>query len=364
ATVCANNFVNGGDINDFVSGYFINYYGLFTLQSQTATMTNGYIYAGTDMSIGANTLVATNTFLWANNSLTLSVTNSMTDDGAPSGNFWYVGYGSVGNGLMAPVKPASGDLLGTIIYDYAPVGRRVQNVWSGQNLGATTAGFTNNMAIGELILDSLSQTNNTAFSPGFVFSGSGANNAMYVDELVLLDYASYNNRNGTTNLLAVSINTNMVIYYAQAVDGDGTSVAQKLNGFNGGRFVWIPGYQGYYNSLASVNSNGTTNYLNPSLAHSPFFVTTSVNIKETITNMPTPKVALTWLSFPYATNSVLFTTNLSAAPTIWTVWTNFTAPGTSWPATNTVYDPVRNPPRYYKVSVWPNSSQTHPPPGF
>lgn len=364
AKIWANNFVNSGD--GFLTGLFYNFNGMFSLVSQTALLDGGYIYAGTDVSLAADSVVVTNTFMWANKSLTLMVTNSLTDLGAPSGNFWYVGNGSAGTGLNAPVKPTTGDLLGTIIYDIAPVGRRVKNIWSGQNLGATTAGFVNNMAIGELVLDSLSQTNNTAFSPGFVFGGSGANNAIYVDELVLLDYAGYNNRNGSTNLLALSISNNMVIYYAQAIGSDGTSIAQKIDGFNGGRLRWIPAYTGYFSSAsAQVRQDGTTNYLNAALAHSSFFLASRVQLNETITNTPLPKAALTWNSFPGATNSVLFTTNLNAKPVTWTELARFvTAPGTSWPATNTIYDPITNPPRFYKVSVWPSSSMTNLPPGF
>ena len=49
------------------------------------------------------------------------------------------------------------------------------------------------------------------------FRGTGVSNAIYVDELVLLDYASYTNHDLNGNLPALGINPDLVIYYGQAL---------------------------------------------------------------------------------------------------------------------------------------------------
>jgi hypothetical protein len=52
-------------------------------------------------------------------------------------------------------KPATGDLLGTEIVTRAPRFVSVAHTWAAEDRGATPDGFTNNVAIGRLTLDSL-----------------------------------------------------------------------------------------------------------------------------------------------------------------------------------------------------------------
>jgi hypothetical protein len=72
----------------------------------------------------ANTLLASNIFLQAGQSLTLNVTNWLTDGGVTNGNIWLVdstnGVGFNGQGLELPFLPANNtpglnNLLGTTI---------------------------------------------------------------------------------------------------------------------------------------------------------------------------------------------------------------------------------------------------------
>ena len=114
STIYANYFEN--------SGIFTNGVGNFILQSQNTILTNGAIYAGGDVSITTASLVTSNLILKAQRSLTLQVTNLLTDTGVTNGNNWSVGNpnGTGGNGLILPIKPLTGDLLGTTISYYAP----------------------------------------------------------------------------------------------------------------------------------------------------------------------------------------------------------------------------------------------------
>ncbi len=363
--IWADNFLN--------SGIFYNDIGQFILHSQTATLTGGnaggYILAGGDVSITTGSLMVSNLYLEADRSLTITATNLFTDTGVANGGLWYVGQSSVGNGLKVLAAPpgAGGasygnSLLGTTIDLFAPSNRVVQNIWAGTDFGATPAGFTNNLAVGMLVLDSQGLTNNTQF----VFSGAAPNSALYVDTLEFLDQATI--RDPLGNPAALTINSNLVIYYAQAIM-NGVSVAQKLDGKNNGHLRWVPAYAGAFSSVTFIyngvpysfnaalaqsslydsNANGVPNSTDPM----PFFVSGMVNLMAYATNNPPNSLALTWNTPPFATNFVFYSTN-NAGPFSQQL-TNFISPQpTTGPATNvTIFDPMVTPPRYYRVMVYP-----------
>jgi len=370
ASMWADNFVNSGTVSSDV--------GSFTLFSLTATMTNDVtnvvFTAGGDVAITADTLVISNTFLTAGRSLTLTATNLLTDGGPASANIWVVGNNSLGNGLSLLIKPPIGDLLGTTITNYAPAGRDVVNIWSANDVGVSVAGFTNNEAIGRLILDALG----TAPATRFTFNGTGNSNALYVDDLQLLDSAT--NTDGGGNFPSLNIATNMVIYYAQA-EMNGLSIAQKMNGKNGDRLRWVPQFIGQFSSVSIIYPDGSTNTFNAALADSttvdsdgdgtanasdttPFFTVGEMNVQTYVTNLPPLSMAIQWDSIPSSTNIVTWSTNMTG-PFNQTL-TNFVSPPTvppagGWPITNTVFDPIASPSRFYNVIVIPNSDQFYGP---
>lgn len=387
--IWADNFENGG--------IFYNGVGQFTLQSLTTTLTGGneggYVYAGGDVSITTGSLLTSNLFLEADRSLTLTSTNLLTDTGVTNGSLWYVGLTSVGNGIKLPILPPGGgsgsdysnSLLGTTIYLFAPSNRTVVNVWPGTNRGVSNAGYTNNLAVGRLILDSFGITNNTKFT----FTGVGVSNALYVDYLELLDQAT--NRDSLGNPGALSINTNLWIYYAQAVI-NGVSVARKLDHKNNGHLRWVPSYTGYFSSTNLVYPDGTTNGpFNAALAQdsqidsngdgspnssdqTPF--TTNILSPSQINltyvfSPPLPlaptNVTLTWYAVPPAINYICYSTNMSSWQFL-AVVTNYTLnyagdfsgydnptnsglPNTVM--TNTASLPVTGPVGMYKVAEFP-----------
>jgi hypothetical protein len=394
ATQTALSFVNNGLLSDNGSqiwatnfensGVISNGVGNFTLQSLGVTLTNGALVSSAGIAITADSLVASNMTFQAGRGLTLQITNLLTDtitnlsvadavaNGVTNGNFWAVGSttGSGGNGLILPLKPQTGDLRGTTITNYVPgPNQQVINIWAGEDRGISPSGFTNNMAIGRLVLDALGP--NSSFS----FSGVGASNALYVDDLELDDYATNTDTSG--NLSALNLNTNLVIYYAQAIM-NGVSVAARFNHQNHDRLRWVASYAGYFSATNLVYPDGSTNTVNAALAAStsadsdgdgvvnahdptPFFTADEVNFKLTLTNAPAPTALISWDSIPSATNTVLYSTNLLDPFT--NVLTQFTSPAAvppvgGWPLTNVVADPV-NPatPRYYRVRVDPNSTQ-------
>jgi len=384
------NFVNRGLVSDQGtaiwsanfenSGVITNGVNPFSLSSLTTTITNGAILAGGDIAITAASLVASNCVLSAGRSLTLQATNLLTDgvtngtSGLTNANFWSVQSptGTGGNGLMLPIKPVQGDLLGTTISNYAAPNKVILNVWAGQNRGVSVNGYTNNVAVGQLVLDALSATSQ------FKFSGTGTNNALYVDALVLLDQAT-NGINTSYDFSAnLSISTNLVIYFAQATVG-GVSIAEKINnaslaGANGGRLLWVPQYAGYFSSTNLLYPDGSTNTVNAALAASkqvdsdgdgtanagdasPFFTSAEVNFAMTLTNAT---VMLTWDSIPGATNFVQSSTNLLTDWFTVTAVTNsvLVPPAGGWPITNAVTMAVTNNPsvpHFYRVRIDPNT---------
>ena len=378
--IWAGNFLNSGTVSNGVNS--------FTLQSVTTTLTNGAIVAGGDIAITASSLVTSNLSLQAGQSLTLRVTNLLTDDvpngttGLTNPNVWMVQSSlttSGGSGLNLPLKPVAGDLLGTTISNTAAApNRQVVNVWAGQDRGVSANGYTNNAAIGQLVLDAQGATSQ------FKFSGAGTNNAIYVDELVFLDQAT----NGIYDPLHIrqaydfsqwlAINPNMMVYFAQAM-ADGFSIAEKIDAAskagrnNGGRLRWVPQYTGYFSSTNLVYPGGLTNTVNAALAASttidsngngipnasdptPFFLNSQLQFSLTLSNAVPRKMIIAWNSIPSSTNHVFYKTNVLSAN--WLVLTNFVSPATvppvgGWPISNVVYDLVTNQARFYQVRVDP-----------
>ncbi len=403
-TIYANNFLNSGTISNGV--------GSFLLQSLAATLTNGAIAAGGDVTITSGSLETSNLMLQAGRKLTLQVTNFLTDDGVSNGSIWSVGGSAVGgsdsgfNLLLLPTNSAyRNDLLGTTVTNIAPPNKSITNTWAGRDYGVSAAGYTNNVAIGRLILDSRT---NAAYSQ-LAFTGTGVSNAIYVDELFLLNYASPTNHDLSGNLPALVFNTNLVIYYAQALASGGPggsmlSVAEYLDHRNNEHLRWVWSYAGHFSSTNIVYPDHTTNGpFNAALAQSsvidsdgdglvngsdptPFFVPSMLNLIWFPTG---PGTTVSWNTVPLATNYVYWSTNVVLAPSLvnlyahptnnpfnnmvigwntvslgtnilsystdmitWLLLTNFVSSQYPTALTNvTVFDPIAGPMRYYTVTV-------------
>jgi hypothetical protein len=366
-------FVNNGLLSDSGSTIYASYFqnggfiengsGNFFLQSQSTVLTNGFIIANGDIAITADSLVASTVQIQAGRSLTLQVTNLLTD--LNSSNNWTVG-GSSLVALNLPILPAAGDLLGTTISEVALTSKNVVNTWAGEDRGVSNSGYVNNAAVGRLILDARSTPPHSLLT----FNPAGAGNAMYVDELVLTNFAATLNF-ATSNATALAISPGMVIYYAEALS-NGVSVASTINGWNNNRLRWVSSFAGLFSSMNLV-TGGVTNTVNAGLRNSttidsdgdgipnasdptPFFLSSQVNFALTLTNVPPETVVLSWQSIPQASNYVFYRTNFITSN--WTLLTNFVTTNLPphAPVTVTTSDPV-NPaaPRYYKVRVDPAS---------
>ena len=370
-------FVNRGGVTNFGSliwatnfqnsGTFWSQQGNLSLQlCQSALLTNGaFLTPGNSGAIDLESanLFISNHVLLSSGPLTLAITNSLDDgslaansaDAITNKNFWSV------RGFNLLSAPVAGSLLGTTVTNTNPSYSDVANVWAGVDLGTSPAGFASNSAVGHLILDGQDPDSH------FTFSALAVSNAMYVDLLDLRGSIA-TNVDSTKNYLGVTINPGMKIYYAQAL-ANGMSVAERLNGKNGGGFVWVSNYNtGFFSSTNVVYPDGTTNRLNTALVTSctidsnnngipncmdpaPISILSpaGLGLAVVVTNQPAPAAMVSWTAFPSTTN-FLYAVPLGGG-TNWQLVTNFVYTG-RFPSRVAVSDLIKtNAPRFYRVRV-------------
>lgn len=249
------------------SGAIFSGLGPLNIRANFAQLDAGALVAtNSDLSLTAGSLAYSNQIFNAGRAVNLTVTNVL-DDGSlnysvesiTNKNFW-----AVRDGVNLFVKPSQSSLLATTVSNRA-VGD-VTMTWAASDMGASAAGFANNAALGRLILDS-------GFDTLVTFRGSTSPadttpHALYVDYLELRGYA-YTNRDNAGNFRGLHAQSNMKVYFGRAVGADGLDITEKLNGQDGGRFLWVSNYTGgFYSSTNVVYPNGTTNRLNYALVTS------------------------------------------------------------------------------------------------
>jgi hypothetical protein len=322
------------------SGVFSLGFGSFDLEEgQTTILTNGAIFAPNgDFRVGTGSLLISNHFLQAGGALNFAVTNYL-DDGSLSNNVSAVSNKNVwlsGHGITLTTLPPRASLLATTVTNTDTSFFNIPNIWAGNDLGCSPAGYTNNAALGRLILDGQ--------DPGslFTFSPAGNNNAIYVDYLEFRDSIA-TNRDSSGNYLGIQIDPGMKIYYAQAVATGGSlpnsiSIAEKLNGKNGGGFCWVSNYAGFYSGTNFLYPDGTYHYLNTALVQScdidsngngivncldpaPIYIPSGMELKVAYTGSPVRAAVVSWNTYPHSSN-VIFSASSPGGPN-WQVVTNF-----------------------------------------
>jgi len=356
---------------------------------------NGQINSGSDIQFSANTLKFNQSSLQASGGeLDFTVANSLADAGPNSGNTFTCDYG-----FNLWTKPQLGDLLGTIMTTVAPniFSIEIDHSWAGTNYGPSNAGYSNNVALGRLVL--APQGSVVTRPPTFFFAGAtggGVTNGLYVD---LLDLTALGNNwtNIQQNLL--EIDPSLVIYYAAAKVGftpppsapgmPPQEPEEFLNGQFGGHLRWVQTFAGPNSSVAvdingasylvnkalrfatTIKSNGTNwNYAslfpftNPPPGSIPQLVLKASLLPQTGQLLPliggtqpnqsSPSVlALSWLAVANTVYNIQFTTNL--APANWQPLLTYTnnAPTNQ---TVTIFDtnaPTIASKRFYRVSYGP-----------
>jgi len=306
--------------------------GFLNVNTRSGKLEGGNVASANNLSISAQDLKLTG-YQQSSGAFYLAVTNSLTDAGAGANNTL-----TCNNGFNLLVKPRIGDLFGTTFQTQAGQFQEANHTWAAADLGPTPAGFSDNAAIGRLVINAA----NTSF---LTFSGSGANNGLYVDFLDLRGAAQ-------TNLESVlALDKNIVIYFAdanvpaQSLDGKFAD-AQKPDG----RLRWVSDFAGPNSSVDVLRLNGQTAKMNRALRFSttidsdgdgvpngfdcyPYQDPTAWNCTGS-TNGPGPmavlvnagtasrSVAVSWSGLPSGIYQVEYTTSLSKA--FWQTLPNYT----------------------------------------
>jgi hypothetical protein len=345
-------FVNHGSIMSQGSLTWANYLecgggidagvGPLSFQCVCGIATNSVFTASnSDVSITAGVMLLSNTVVQAGRAINLNVTNILSD-GIPNlatlplsdqllatvtnGNGWQTGFG-----ITLASRPLAGDLLGTTITNFGFPNTIVPIIWGAKDRGrfdptdSAKSGFLNNAVIGHLILDG--QDNSVfRFSPAPNLN----NNALYVDCIEFRGWAA-SHADVQGNLLAVSVDPNMKVYFAQAL-ANGRSIAEKLDGQSGGRFIWLSNYNyGYFSSTNLVYPDGSTNRVNAALAQSGDIDSDGDGTVNSLDPSPVPNTV--WS--PTSTDVPSF-----QAPAI-DVPTNGGGNGGPDPSTNAVFSPPK-----------------------
>jgi len=339
-------FENDGALNTGVGCYVTISSGKFQ---------NGQVNAGSDILFTANDLKFNQSSLQASGgALDFTVANSLADTGGGSGNYFTCDYG-----FNLWIKPQTGDLLGTTMRTVAPnipyIG--IYHFWAGTNCGPVNNGYSNNVALGQLVL--APQGSLVMDPPLFFFAGAtggGVTNGLYVD---LLDLSALGADWNNIQQHLLQIDPSLVIYYAAAklgfippprvVGGPPQEPEEFLDGQFGGHLRWVKTFAGPNSSVAVVingqtyevnkalrfattidsNTNGIPNYADPNpFSTPPPFSAMLLTLKaslvsqagqmshqiETQTNQSSPSVlALSWLAVTNTVYNVQFTTNLPPA---------------------------------------------------
>jgi len=289
-----------------------------------------------EVEIRARDFTASNSLISAGG-LILSVTNSLRDTGSNGVNRW-----NVSGGFSTTRLPTTSDLAYTWMSSFSPAFGQVDHTWAGLDLGALPDGYTNNLAIGKLILDGGQEC---LFR---FFAARPAGNAIYVDYLELDNFATNYNE-------SIACDENFSIYFANA-----NLPATKLDGAAGGRLHWVQGYTGplsstnltyYFTNGAVVTSNvytfnlalvtapdldsdgdGIVNRDDPT----PIYVAQNAVLAASI--VPNPRgIQLQWNALGYSSNFVEFT-GAGVRNGNWQILTNFLHGPYTSPVQ--VFDPV------------------------
>lgn len=330
----------------FDNGGFMDSGSTLAVDTTSGRMENGRSFTGGDLSVKASDFKFRNYTNESLGAIILTITNTLFDSGSTGPNRLVAGDGFHFLFANGTGKPTSGDLLGTSLETAAPIFASIDHTWPGDDRGVSTAGFTNNLALGRLVLS-------VGFDAEVVFAGAGTSNALYVD---YLDFLGVDLAEVETALRA---EPNIVIYFA-----DSSLPAEQLDGLLGGRLRWVKNYAGAYSSV-DLLVNGQVIKVNRALRQSltidsdgdglangfdaspfdPAVLNLSVASAAPLT------LSLNWTAAANTIYKLEYTTNHGQA---WQLLKNYTnnAP-TAVPASVLDAVPVGSPQRYYRVGYQP-----------
>src|SRR5262249_15500671 len=140
------------------------------INAATAKIDAGSFQTLGDVAFNGNVFKVNNHRAVAGGRMVFNVSDVLTDSGDQAGNVW-----EANNGFAMGPR-AAGDLLGTEVHTFAAKLAFVDNIWSAEDRGATVDGFTDNIALGRLVIRGDTGSR-------FEFLPGADNSALYVDVL-------------------------------------------------------------------------------------------------------------------------------------------------------------------------------------
>lgn len=284
--------------------------GPLTLISRSARIEEGVVVAATDLTLQGDIfrLRASTLFTEGRLNLVLDPEGTLADSGPDAGNVFIVE-----NGFSLPVKPATGDLLGSSFTSVSPLFALASHTWAGEDRGATVDGFQNNVALGTLVLEPES------FLSDFHFQGAGAANGLYVDVLDLRFLTDYDQGR-------LLIDPNLTIYFAYSLGVP----AETLDGAFGGRLVWVRDFAGPGSSVEVALADGSTIVVNRALRESLIIDSDGDGLANGIDPFPFDPVVISGVSVTLAQPAQAHISWMGAPGMAYTVEYSSTARPDDW----------------------------------
>jgi hypothetical protein len=352
-------FVNKGSAYGFAAGinirsdYFENSGSLETtslldVQTVSGRMEVGNTFTGGDLRIAAYDLRLREYFHYSQGAMVFIITNSLYDNGPTAGVQMLCDSGFDVFFANATGKPQVGDLLGTTFDTLVPDFLSIPHAWPGDDRGVSASGFANNLALGQLVIS-------VGFLSQAIFSGTGANNGLYVDYLTFFGVSLDDLED------AIAIDPNLIIYFA-----DSNLSPEQLDGRLGGHLRWVSSFAGPNSSVTVVPPAGPPYQMNRALRESltidsdgdglangydPSPLDPTISMSVSVASVSPLTLAVSWNAKAQTVYDVQFRTNQVAPWQLLKRYTN-NAPTNG---TVTILDqvPSGGPQRYYRVGYNP-----------
>lgn len=265
--VFSNGFVN------ISTNFFFPTRGPIQFDATVARLEGGSFVTGGDINLSGNVVKMNNYSITSGGTLRLTVANTLQDSGFGANNVL-----TTSNGFTMTRAIPLGNLIGTRIISAAAKFAVVEHAWAAPNVGLTKEAFATNMAVGNLVLKG-------SLNSIFVFRGTTAHNALYVD-LLQLDGPLGASLKSLTNSLVLQ--DNIDIYYSDIKAADSAITAEKLDGLKlgGGRLRWARDFAGPNTSIDVALRDGRSIKVNRALRQSLSIDSDADGIANGLDNYP------------------------------------------------------------------------------
>jgi hypothetical protein len=235
--VALDRFTNSGVIISTASSFRAQEFGLSgTILAEGGSLVvnavnfigdGGTLGAANDVVLNATTANLSGIAGFVGGSMFLNVTEAISDGGLDLPGVIIAPYG-----INLPVKPTTGDLLGTTLTLEAPAFSETTSFWAGSDRGPSRLGYTNNVALGALSLSA-------DVGGVIVIAPVGGTNAMYVETLDLSDEMAADLMDTNRPPISFDLVEGMTLYFASTSPNADPATLDFRRTVSGGILRWV-----------------------------------------------------------------------------------------------------------------------------